>query len=346
MKSRMRQLASTRVTVIGLALLVVALFAGSYVVGKARQQTDSPTATTIAGAATAIGQGSLNATLAPKEIAGGAPDQSRSAQTQSVGAAAEPAAPATAGSTEAGGNLDLALAGIDRKIVSTANLQIEVAKGKFQNAYDQALQIADKYDGYVVSSQSSAGDQGSAARTGTITVRVPVVSFSQALRDAGALGNVKSRQVDSQDVTGQYVDLQARLKNAEAQEQALQDLLIRAKSVNEVLQVRQVLSSTQQEIEQLKGQLQYLKEHTSYATLALGLFEAGAPAVVPATAGWGFLQALEDALRGFVSTFNTMIVGIGSLLPVLIILAVGAWIVYRLTRPRRPQPPAEEARSI
>ncbi len=352
MISRMRQLASTRATVTGLALVAVLLVA-SYIVGKGGMQEESVTTTTSPAAATATtavgatarGQDSLMP-VAPKGTAGGFAQQSRSGQTATTAAAAEAGAPSTAGSTATGGGLDLALAGIDRKIVSSANLQIEVAKGKFQNAYDQALQIADRYDGYVVSSQSSAGDQAEAARTGTITVRVPVVSFSQAMRDAGALGNVKSRQVDSQDVTGQYVDLQARLKNAEAQEQALQDLLIRAKSVNEVLQVRQVLSSTQQEIEQLKGQLQYLKEHTSYATLSLSLFEAGAPAVVPATAGWGLLQALEDGLRGFVSTLNTMIVGLGSMLPVLIVLGAGAWIVYRLTRPRRPQPPAEEARSI
>jgi hypothetical protein len=254
-----------------------------------------------------------------------------SATTAGESSNADSPAPGGVAAPEQVANLDAARAGIDQKVVSTANLQLEVAKGKFQSAFGQATLLAQRYDGYIVSSQSSATGDSSQLRSGTIALRVPSASFPQALRDAGQLGTVKSRQVDSQDVTGEYVDLQARLVNAQTQEKALQDLLLKAKTVDEVLQVRQVLSANEQEIEQLKGQLQYLKEHTSYATLTLGMVEVGA-VVTPSTPGWGFVAALEDALRGFVATFNGLIVGLGSVLPVVILLALGAWIVYRLLR--------------
>ena len=241
-------------------------------------------------------------------------------------------------------SLGATVAGIDRKVVSTANLQVEVGRGKFQSAFAQALAIADRYGGYVVSAQSAAAAEESTLRNGTITLRVPSESFSRALRDVGGLGTVKSRQVDSQDVTDQYVDLQARLKNAEAQQLALQELLAKAKTVDEVLQVRQVLSTNQQEIEQLKGQLQYLKEHTSYGTMTVSLFEAGAVVAVAGTPTWGFVGALEDALRGFVDTVNALIVGLGSALPILILLALAGWILYRVFRSSGSRPAGGEGR--
>jgi hypothetical protein len=127
------------------------------------------------------------------------------------------------------------------------------------------------------------------------------------------------------------VDLQARLTNAQSQEQALLELMTKAETVDEILQVRQVLSTTQQEIEQYKGRLRFLDEHTSYSTLTLSLFE---PGIGPKTTteGWGFVQALEDALRGFVNTINQLIVFLGGAIPVFAILALLAYLVYRIVR--------------
>ena len=141
-------------------------------------------------------------------------------------------------------------------------------------------------------------------RSGTITLRVPSISFNQALKAASALGVVKARQIDSQDVTQEYVDLKAQLANTQAEALAMQNLLAKAKTVDEVLQVRSVLSGLQQEIEQLKGRIQYLDEHTSYSTISLSLYEAGTPVAATTSGGWGFAQALSDALHDFVDSIN------------------------------------------
>jgi Domain of unknown function (DUF4349) len=335
MKERFRRVGWVRIAgVAALAVLAFALLVGAAGLkgAKAPGQLGGPGVvstgdkSTGSGRMTALTPGAVTATTA-----------AASATTAAEPSNADSPAPGGVAAPEQVANLDAARAGIDQKVVSTANLQLEVAKGKFQSAFDQATLLAQRYDGYIVSSQSSATGDSSQLRSGTIALRVPAASFPQALRDAGQLGTVKSRQVDSQDVTGEYVDLQARLVNAQTQEKALQDLLVRAKTVNEVLQVRQVLSANEQEIEQLKGQLQYLKEHTSYATLTLGMVEVGA-VVASTTPGWGFVAALEEALRGFVATANGMIVGLGSVLPVVILLVLGVWIVYRLLRSRKGRP--------
>lgn len=223
-----------------------------------------------------------------------------------------------------------ALGRAEQKIITDAFLQIEVDPGAFQSAFEQVRLLADRYGGYVVSADSSASGQEKVIRSGVIAIRVPASSLNQALADASALGKVTAQRVQSQDVTEEYVDLQARLKNAQAQEQALLSLMQQAKTVEETLRVRDVLSGVQQEIEQIKGRLNFLDEHSSYSTLTVSLFESGV--VVSGGQGWGFVEALKQAARALVRTVNELIVFLGGALPVLMLLALIGWVVYVIVR--------------
>lgn len=223
-----------------------------------------------------------------------------------------------------------ALGRAEQKIITDAFLQIEVDPGAFQSAFEQVRLLADRYGGYVVSADSSASGQEKVIRSGVIAIRVPASSLNQALADASALGKVTAQRVQSQDVTEEYVDLQARLKNAQAQEQALLSLMQQAKTVEETLRVRDVLSGVQQEIEQIKGRLNFLDEHSSYSTLTVSLFESGV--VVSGGQGWGFVEALKQAARALVRTVNELIVFLGGALPVLVLLALIGWVVYVIVR--------------
>lgn len=232
---------------------------------------------------------------------------------------------------------------LDRKVISNASLLIEVEQGKFQIRFDEARLLADKYGGYVIASNSSATGDDDAVRSGTIALRVPESAFQQALTDAGKLGTVKSQNIDTQDVTEEYVDLEARLKNAEAQERAYLSLMDRADTVDEILTVRSVLSQTQQEIEQLKGRIRFLDEHTAFSTITMSIYEAG---VEVSNGGWGFVEALKDAVHAFVDNVGAILVFFGGALPVLALLALLAWVAYKVIRPlvrrfsqRGPQPP-------
>lgn len=230
-----------------------------------------------------------------------------------------------------------------QKVISDAQLQIEVESGKFQSAFDQALLIADRYGGYIVSSGSQASGEEGSMKSGTITLRVPAASFSRALSDADKLGDVKSRQIQTQDVTEEYVDLQARITNSQAHVKALLDLLSRAKTVDDILQVQQVLTSAQQVLEQLRGRLRFLDEHTSYSTITMTIYETGV-AVAP-VGEWGITKAFKDALHNLVDAVNGIVRGLGVLVPILVVLAIIAYVVYRIvgvsTRRRRER---EQAR--
>ena len=307
-----------------LAVILVAPAVVASGCGSSAKQ-DSPV-TTIApgvdgrqvGAATATTAAA--ASMAP--VSGeAAPSSAGSAATPSDQIGVEPIA-----------NLTLAQANLDRKVVQNATLQIEVKRDTFQRQFDAALALADTYGGYVVSSTSQAQADEAVVRSGTITLRVPSASFDQALKAASALGVVKARQIDSQDVTQEYVDLKAQLTNTQAEALAMQNLLAQAKTVDDILRVRSVLTGLQQEIEQLKGRIQYLDEHTSYSTLTLNMYEAGTVVATTTSGNWGFAQALSDALHNFVNSINSLIAWLGGALPGLALLALVSWAGYRVVR--------------
>jgi hypothetical protein len=247
-------------------------------------------------------------------------------------------APASDGANEAtqvgGGELAAELTAMQQasgqKIIMDAQVEIEVESGQFQNAFAQALLIADRFGGYIVSSSSQASGEEGSIKSGTIAIRVPSASFDNAVGDATKLGEVKNRQIQSQDVTGEYVDLQARITNSKAHVQALLALLAKGKTVEEILQVQQVLTYAQQELEQLQGRQRYLDEHTGFSTLTLTLYETGT--VVTPAGQWGITQAVKDGLHNLVDAFNAIVRGLGVLVPVLIILLIIAYIVYRIWR--------------
>jgi len=239
-------------------------------------------------------------------------------------------APSTGTGGDVAGTLTAMELASGQKIISDAQLEIQVESGKFQTAFDQALLIADRYGGYLVSSGSQASAEEGSMQSGTIAIRVPAISFSKALSDAAKLGEVKNRQIQTQDVTEEYVDLQARITNSQAHVQALLDLLARAKTVDEILQVQQVLTYAQQELEQLEGRLRYLDEHTSYSTLTMSIYEAGVAVTPPGE--WGITKAFKDALHNFVGAVNAIMRGLGVLIPVLVVLAIIAYVVYRIWR--------------
>ena len=244
----------------------------------------------------------------------------------------EQSAPSAAGSSGSPDVISTLERSLGQKVISDAQFEIQVASGKFQTAFDQALLLADRYGGYIVSSSSQATGEDASLKSGTIALRVPSASFSRALADASNLGTVKNRQISTQDVTQEYVDLQAQITNAQAQVKAFQNLMARAKTVDEILQVQQVLSNAQGQLEQLQGRSQFLNEHTSFSTLTMSIYEAGQEVKPASTSQWGVTKALKDALHNLVNAGNAIVRGLGVLIPILIVLAIIGYIVYRIVR--------------
>jgi hypothetical protein len=180
-------------------------------------------------------------------------------------------------------------------IVRTGDMSLVV--GNVIQARDDIAQLAARFDGYVVSSQISGEEE---EMRGWISIRVPDEKFDQALTELRNLAvRVKSESTNSQDVTQEYTDLQARLNNAEATEKQYLALLEKATDVEDILKIYDSLSRVRQEIEQIKGQMQYLERTASMSLISVQL-EPQATAKPLVHAGWSALEALKSAVRGIV----------------------------------------------
>ncbi len=181
----------------------------------------------------------------------------------------------------------------ERMIVRTGNMSLVVAD--VNSARDEVAQLAVGFGGYVVSSHISGEEQDLA---GSIAIRVPDDKFDQALTELRDLATrVRSESTESQDVTEEYIDLQSRLKNAEATESQYLALLERAADVEDILRIYESLSRVRQEIEQIKGRMQYLERTSSMSLISVQL-RAEATAKPLVRAGWNALEILKSAVRG------------------------------------------------
>jgi hypothetical protein len=221
-----------------------------------------------------------------------------------------------------------------QKIIGDAVIDIEVASGGFQTAFTNAALLSDRYGGYIVTSQSAASGENGRTDSGTVAVRVPAASFSAAIADVGKLGTLKNQQIKTQDVTEEYVDLQARITNAQAKLDTFRKLFDKATTIDEIVNVQQVVTAAQDELEQLKGRQRYLQEHTSYSTLTINIREAGVVVTTTTTteAPWGVGKAFGDGAHNLVKAFNAIIRALGIIVPVLVILAIIVFIALRVWR--------------
>ena len=227
-----------------------------------------------------------------------------------------------------------AILGVAPKVIKNATVAVRVKRGGLQAALASATATAGRFGGYVES--ASSGD-----RVGSVRLRVPEASFEQALAALKDLGTVSSSSVSGQDVTSQFVDLNARLVTWRAQETVLLRLMDRAASISDTLRVQAQLQQVQLRIEQIRGALRVLDNQTAYGAIDLGIREVGAPVTAPRGVSTpSIARAWQQAWAGFVGVISAVIVGLGYVVPLGLMVLAG-WAVYRrVTRPRTAPAPA------
>lgn len=213
------------------------------------------------------------------------------------------------------------------KVVETGSVDLGYPKGSFGQVVDRLGALAGGSGGFVANQQAS---RSGGAPTGTVTLRVPVASFENVLHQVESMGSVRSETTSGRDVTGQYVDLGARIAALEATRSQLTAILARSATVSDTLAVEGQIQDVQSQLDQLKGQQQLVANQADFSTLTVTLSQAGSPAPGPARGGLG--QAWHTALSGFVGGFETVLAGSGTVAAALISLGVGLLVVGGLAR--------------
>jgi len=219
---------------------------------------------------------------------------------------------------------------VDAKIIRTGSLNLRVDDAA--KRLEEAKTLAKQFNGFVAS--SNLVDNGG-VKTGYITVRVPSDKYDSLVAECKKLAVlVLSESSDAEDVTAQFVDLEARLKSAKAEEAQYLDILKQAKTVEDTLKVTTALNEVRSRIEQMQGQLRYLTDRTDYSTLNISLTEE--TKIQAPTKTWKPLETLRQAVQGLIISLQGLvdfliglfIYGLGFLLPLLILL----YLVYRLVK--------------
>jgi hypothetical protein len=223
----------------------------------------------------------------------------------------------------------------DRMIIRTGELTIVVEDT--ETALRQVRGIATGLNGYVSNANVRQISDG---LRGNVTIRVPADSFDTAMDQIKDLAvEVMGESVSAQDVTEEYTDLSARLRNLEATEEELLALLteVREKTrrAEDVLAIHRELTNIRGQIEQIKGRMGYLERLTALATISVELIpeEEEKPIVEE---GWQPLGTLRDASRSLVNAgqffVDAAIWLIVFVLPVLLVLVLPVVIVVYVWR--------------
>jgi len=158
----------------------------------------------------------------------------------------------------------------ERMIVRTAEIALVV--NDVAIALDRVADLAENLDGYVVSSKRWKEDE---RLVGIITIRVPAEDFGDTMESLRRLAvDVTHEDTSAKDVTEEYVDLSAKLKNLEATEEQYLRLMEKAERVEDILNVQRELSKTRGEIEQTKGRMQYLERTSATSLIRVQLNQA------------------------------------------------------------------------
>ncbi len=213
------------------------------------------------------------------------------------------------------------------KVIKSALVNLETEKGGYAKLKEEAAAAASAAGGFV--ENESASKDGEGFTHATLTLRVPAERFDEVMSRISSLGEAISTQVSTSDVSGEYVDLESRLKHLQAEESFYLALIAKAESVEEMISIREHLSSIQLEKEQLQGRKDYLDRQISYSTLTLSVNE------VSPEEGEGFWHEVGDAFRSFGRGMRALALGIFYALPYLILLALLTVLVWWLIRRSR-----------
>ena len=217
-------------------------------------------------------------------------------------------------------------------MVRTSSLDLIVQKPA--EAAESIRRLVESLGGFLVSSQVSGGAD---ATSGSLTVRVPAARFEEARAKIRSLGRIETERIEVQDVTRQYVDQEANLRNLRAQEGQYLTILKQARTVKDTLEVSEKLSEVRGQIEQQQAEFEALSKQIETVAMTISL-RAEAEARVLGL-NWRPLYqmklALRDGLDGladYASTMTAIVFYLPTLVLWLATIVTGGAVGWRILR--------------
>jgi hypothetical protein len=206
-------------------------------------------------------------------------------------------------------------------VIKTATLRLEVEPGGVHGAVSAATDAVGRQGGFILRSESLQEDRA------TLVLRVPSRRFETALAELSGLGEVEREVVAGEDVGEEFVDLEARLRNLQAEQAVMLRLFDQAAPIPDTIRVQNEVSAVQLQIEQIRGRLRFLRDQTSFGTITLNVVERGDEE------GVGVIErSWNQAVDGLVAIVGGLIAAIGYLIPIAVLVLAGFLVVRQVIR--------------
>jgi Domain of unknown function (DUF4349) len=237
---------------------------------------------------------------------------------------------------------------LERKIIRDGNLTIEVSSPLESQA--KISSVAESHGGFVVTSemtQQTSDDKSKPEMSVNLVVRVPASQFDKAMEEIRAIANrVVQEKRTGKDVTEEFIDLEARMKNQKALEAQFLEIMKRAGKVEDALEVQRQLADVRTEIEKLEGRKRFLENQSSLSTINVTLQTP--TQIVNAVGFWyNVRSAFADGVDVAAAIVLFLIRAIIALVPILILIVFPALLIAKViinrTRRTRGREKAEEA---
>jgi len=297
------------------AVLAIFLLIGLFIIGLVVAKRYSSSSSDYGYGSSRYGLSSLDSLSPSESESTGAP----SLKEESVGSI-EQSSPDTAVGISDSNSGELT----EQKVIKTGNVGLQVEKA--ESSVTSLTNLAKSKGGFVLS--SSLYTSFNETQSGTVTLKVPVTKYEETMNEIKKLGNVQEETYSGQDVTEQFADLQAQLKNYRAEEAQYLEILKKANTVEEILKVTEKLSIVRGYIEVAEGRLKYLESQTDMSTITVSLSEE--TRIDIPTKEWQPDEALKQALRTWIiflqELVNVLIWAVIFLGPIVVLI----WIIIKL----------------
>lgn len=191
----------------------------------------------------------------------------------------------------------------ERKIIKSGTLFLEV--DDYAKKEKIISEIANSFGGFIFSSTINKTEEGSIS--GTIIVKVPEDKFDKVILEIEKIGKLKTKEITGSDVTEEFIDLEARLKNSRAERDRIMEIFKKSGKITEILEVEKELARVQGEIEGTTGRLRYLTERTRLATITVDLYEKGAVSFTTAVE-WRYGRVVKEIFKALLITLRKVVI--------------------------------------
>lgn len=204
---------------------------------------------------------------------------------------------------------------IVRKLIKRAELNLEVKN--CEEVSKKIVDLVNAFSGIIIDSEIQK--YSNEAKRGRTVLKVLPKDFDVVIAKLKELGKVDLERITGEDVTEEYVDLEARLKNFQIVKERLHRILEeRAREVKDILEVERELARLGEQIERIEGRKKYLDRQVDLATITVNYYEPKAMAPEPLNVVKRLKETIRTAIEAFINVFNGAIVVIAAILPILI----------------------------